>query len=158
MSTQKTYYTKQGLQELKEKINILEKQERPQLVKKMRDARSKGDLKENAEYHASKEEIALIDMRINSLKKELASAQIIDTTQIDTSKVSILTTVTLKNQTTGRQLTYQLVSSSEVDIQKGKISIDSPIAKGLLGKKKGEKTTISIPAGDITFEIVDITL
>ena len=158
MGNKKIYYTRKSLAEAKEKLALLEKEERPDLVEKMRRARAKGDLKENAEYHAVREALGFMDIRIGHLRREIAEAQIIDESNIDTSKVSIFTNVKIKNQATGKTIAYKIVSAQEANIKQGKISMESPVAKGLLGKKKGETATIRIPAGAITFEVLDISV
>ena len=157
MDNQETYYTRESLKKEKEKLSILEKEERPKIVDAMQKARDKGDLKENAAYHVARKELNFMDMQIRELRNAIGLAQIIDESNIDTSKVSIFTSVKLKNKTTSKEITYQLVPAQESNISEGKISVNSPIAKGLLGKKKGETANIRIPAGTITFEVMDIS-
>jgi len=152
------YYTKDGLDKLKTELNELKTKGRSDMAKQIAEARDKGDLSENAEYDAAKEAQGLLELKISKLEKVVGDARIIDESSIDTSKVSILSTVKIKNNKNKMEVTYQLVAEEEADLKSGKISVQSPIGKGLLGKKKGEKAVIKVPAGDMEFEILDITV
>lgn len=153
------YVTKEGLDKLKEKLHELEAFERPKISQQIAEARDKGDLSENAEYDAAKEAQGLLEMEIAKIKEKLANARIIDESQIDDSKVSILCKVQLKNRANGAEMTYTLVPEGEADLASGKISVNTPIAKGLLGKELGQTANISLPNGNkIDFEILDIKL
>ncbi len=152
------YYTKEGLDKLKAELNELKTKGRADMAKQIAEARDKGDLSENAEYDAAKEAQGLLELKISKLEKVVGDARIIDESSIDTSKVSILSTVKIKNKKNNMEVTYQLVAEEEADLKSGKISVQSPIGKGLLGKKKGEKAMIKVPAGDMEFEILDITV
>ncbi len=152
------YYTKEGLDKLKAELNELKTKGRADMAKQIAEARDKGDLSENAEYDAAKEAQGLLELKISKLENVVGDARVIDESTIDTSKVSILSTVKIKNKKTNMEVTYQLVAEEEADLKSGKISVQSPIGKGLLGKKKGEKAMIKVPAGDIEFEILDITV
>ena len=152
-----TYFTKEGLEKLKEELHQLSTKERPSISRQIAEARDKGDLSENAEYDAAKEAQGLLEMKISKLQGILNSAKVIDETKLDVSKVLILSKVKIKNTKNGATMTYTLVPENEVDLKTGKISINSPISKGLLGKKKGEKAEISVPSGKIEFEILSIS-
>ncbi|MEO9485017.1 MAG: transcription elongation factor GreA [Ekhidna sp.] len=152
------YYTKEGLDKLKAELNELKTKGRADMAKQIAEARDKGDLSENAEYDAAKEAQGLLELRISKLETVVGDARVIDESTIDTSKVSILSTVKIKNKKNNMEVTYQLVAEEEADLKSGKISVQSPIGKGLLGKKKGEKAMIKVPAGDIEFEVLDITV
>ncbi|ANH59727.1 transcription elongation factor GreA [Dokdonia donghaensis] len=151
------YYTAEGLQKLKDELNHLRDVERPKASQDIADARDKGDLSENAEYDAAKEAQGMLEMRISKLEELAANARIIDESQLDTSKVLVHSTVKIKNQTNGATMTYKLVAQNEADIKKGLISVDSPIGKGLLGKKVGEVAEIQVPSGIMKFDVVSIT-
>ncbi len=151
-----SYYTEEGLQKLKEELNHLRDVERPKASQAIADARDKGDLSENAEYDAAKEAQGLLELRISKLEETLANARLIDESQLDTSKVLVLSTVTLKNKQNGMKMTYTLVSESEADLKSGKISVTSPIGKGLLGKEVGDVAEITVPNGVLNFEILEI--
>ncbi len=153
-----SYYTAEGLRKLKEELNHLRDVERPRASQAIADARDKGDLSENAEYDAAKDAQGMLEMKINDLEKVMANAQIIKVTDVDTSQVSILTKVKIKNLKVNKEMEYTIVSESEANVKEKKISIDSPIGQGLIGKKKGDKTTIQTPAGAIDFEILDISI
>ena len=155
--TKVAYYTKEGLQKLKDELNQLKDVERPKASQAIADARDKGDLSENAEYDAAKEAQGLLEMRISKLEETLASARVIDESQLDNSKVLGLSTVTIKNKMNGQEMTYTLVAESEADLKSGKISVNSPIGKGLLGKTVGDTAEIQVPSGKIEFEVVKIT-
>ena len=155
--SQITYYTKEGLKKLQDELHHLEAVERPRISTQIADARDKGDLSENAEYDAAKEAQGLLELKISKLKELLSSARVIDESQVDNSKVFILSKVTIKHLGNGRKITYTLVAESEANLKEGKISIDSPIGKGLLGKKVGDKVDVNTPGGLIPFEILEIT-
>ncbi|MBD00334.1 MAG: transcription elongation factor GreA [Crocinitomicaceae bacterium] len=151
-----SYYTEEGLSNLKKEIKNLESVERPKISQQIAEARDKGDLSENAEYDAAKEAQGMLESRISKLKNKLANARLIDDSEIDDSKVFILSTVKIKNIKNSMEMTYTLVAENEADIRAGKISVDSPIGKGLLGKEAGQIADISTPAGIMKFEIVSI--
>lgn len=152
-----SYYTAEGLKKLRDEVEHLKGVERPKASQAIADARDKGDLSENAEYDAAKEAQGLLEMKIAKMEEVLANARLIDESQLDTSKVLVLSTVRIKNQTNGMELTYKLVAESEADLKSGKISVTSPIGKGLLGKSVGETAEISVPNGTLKFEILEIT-
>ncbi|HSR61502.1 MAG TPA: transcription elongation factor GreA [Robiginitalea sp.] len=152
-----SYYTPEGLKKLKDELNQLRDVERPKASQAIADARDKGDLSENAEYDAAKEAQGLLEMKIAKMEELLASARVIDETQLDTSRVLVLSTVRLKNRQNGQELTYTLVAESEADLKSGKISVTSPIGKGLLGKKVGETAEIQVPNGTLKFDILEIS-
>jgi transcription elongation factor GreA len=152
------YVTKETLEQMKAELQHLKSVERPAASRAIAEAREKGDLKENAEYDAAKDAQGLLEARINRMDLELASARILDVTTIDTSKVSILTKVTITNKATKKSMTYQLVSEKEADLKLFKISVTSPIGKGLLGKKVGEDAEVVTPNGKIVFSIDKITI
>jgi len=152
-----SYYTKEGLKNLREELEQLEHIERPRITNAIAEARDKGDLSENAEYHAAKEEQSLLELKIAKLKQVLSTARLIDESQLDTSKILIHSKVKIKNQINGMLFNYTLVADSESDLAKGKISVNSPIGKGLLGKKVGEIAEISVPRGIMKFEIIEIS-
>ncbi|MGA1772299.1 MAG: transcription elongation factor GreA [Flavobacteriaceae bacterium] len=152
-----SYYTKEGLKKLRDELNHLKDVERPRASQAIADARDKGDLSENAEYDAAKEAQGLLELQIAKLEATLANARIINESQLDTSKVLIHSTVEVKNTANGMTMKYKLVAQSEADLQAGKISVDSPIGKGLLGKSKGDLAEIQVPNGIITLEILTIT-
>jgi transcription elongation factor GreA len=152
-----TYYTKEGIEKLKEELHYLKTEGRSQIAKAIAEARDKGDLSENAEYDAAKEAQGLHEAKISKLGELLASARLIDESKLDTSKVLALSIVKIKNVRNGSAMTYQLVSETEADLKSGKISVKSPIAKGLLGKSVGDKVEIAVPAGKMEFEILEIS-
>ena len=152
-----SYYTEEGLKKLRDELNQLKDIERPKASQAIADARDKGDLSENAEYDAAKESQGLLELRISKLEEVLSNARIVNESDIDHSKVLILSTVDVKNLSSNSNMTYTLVAESEADLTKGKISVNSPIGKGLLGKKKGEKVIISVPSGKIELQIMKIT-
>lgn len=155
--TKVSYYTAEGLKKLREELNQLKDVERPRASKAIAEARDKGDLSENAEYDAAKEAQGLLEMKISKLEDTLAAARLIDESQLDNSKVLVLSTVKLKNQTNGMEMKYTLVSESEADLKSGKISVTSPIGKGLLGKAVGDVAEIKAPKGTLKFDILEIT-
>ncbi len=152
-----SYYTAEGLKKLREELNHLKDVERPNASQAIAEARDKGDLSENAEYDAAKEAQGMLEMKIAKLEETLANARLIDETQLDTSKVLVLSTVKIKNQTNGMEMTYTLVAESEADLATGKISVSSPIGKGLLGKSVGDVAEIEVPNGTMKFDILEIT-
>ncbi len=158
MAHQIGYYTEEGLQRLKDELIHLRTTERRAATQAIVDARDKGDLSENAEYDAAREAQALLEFRIAKLEDVIANARIVDETKLDLSKVSILTTVKIKNLGNGAAMKYTLVAENEADLKIGKISVDSPIGKALLGKKVGEKVDVQAPAGKMTFEIAEISI
>ncbi|MDQ3190146.1 MAG: transcription elongation factor GreA [Bacteroidota bacterium] len=151
-----TYFTQEGLEKLKEELHQLTAFERPSISRQIADARDKGDLSENAEYDAAKEAQGLLEMKISKLQDVVSNARIIDESKLDNSKVLILSKVKIKNVKNGATMTYTLVPENEADLKTGKISINSPIATGLLGKKIGENVTIAVPSGDMEFEVIEI--
>lgn len=151
------YFTEEGLKKLKDELDQLERVERPSISKQIAEARDKGDLSENAEYDAAKEAQGMLEMKISKLKDIISKARIIDESKMDSSKAYILSTVTIKNLKNNQQMKYTLVPEKEANIREGKLSVDSPIAKGLLGKTVGEQVKITVPAGQIQFEIIEIT-
>ena len=152
-----TYYTKEGFDELKLDLDRMEKVERPKISAQIAEARDKGDLSENAEYDAAKEAQGHLEAKIAQLQDLLISARVIDETKLDTSKVHILTTVKIRNLKNKAIVSYQLVPERESDIKAGKISVTSPIAKGLMGKSVGDTVDVKVPVGLITFEIIEIS-
>ena len=151
-----SYYTAEGLKKLKEELNHLKDVERPKASNAIAEARDKGDLSENAEYDAAKEAQGMLEMKISKLEATLSNARLIDESQLDLSKVLVLSKVTIKNLNNQMQLKYTLVAESEADLKSGKISVNSPIGKGLLGKKVGEIAEVIVPNGTIKFEIISI--
>ena len=153
-----SYYTKDGLEKLKAELNTLKSRGRADIARQIADARDKGDLSENAEYDAAKDAQGLLEAKIAQLEDLVSNARLLDENNIDTSKVSILSKVTIKNKKNGASVTYTLVSEEEADLKTGKISTMSPIGKGLLGKKVGETAKIKTPAGEMEFEVVKIAV
>tara|TARA_B000000477_G_scaffold106562_1_gene97688 strand:+ start:198 stop:671 length:474 start_codon:yes stop_codon:yes gene_type:complete len=151
-----SYYTEEGLNKLKDELNHLKDIERPKASNAIAEARDKGDLSENAEYDAAKEAQGMLEMKISKLEAILSNARLIDESQLDLSKVLVLSKVTIKNLSNQMQLNYTLVAESEADLKSGKISVNSPIGKGLLGKKVGEIAEVVVPNGTIKFEIISI--
>jgi transcription elongation factor GreA len=151
------YYTEEGLRKLQEELHHMRTVERPHLSQQIADARDKGDLSENAEYHAAKEEQGLLEARIAKLEEVVANARVIDTDQLDTSKAYIHTTVKVKQVGSGMERSFTLVAESEADVRTGKISVSSPIGKGLLGKKVGEVAEVTTPTGSTKFEVLGIS-
>ncbi|MBO7409172.1 MAG: transcription elongation factor GreA [Paludibacteraceae bacterium] len=152
-----TYMTAEGLQKLKDELQFLEGTERPRVIAAIAEARDKGDLSENAEYDAAKEEQGHLESKIAMLKAKIMDARIIDESTIKTDEVQILTKVKVQNLKNGQEKVYQLVTESEANILEGKIAVTTPIAKGLLGKKIGEIAQVQVPAGLIEFKIVEIS-
>jgi len=155
--TKVSYYSAEGLKKLREEVNQLKDIERPKASNAIAEARDKGDLSENAEYDAAKEAQGMLEMRISKLENTLANARLIDESQLDTSKVLVHSNVKIKNHSNGVEMTYKLVAQSEADLKSGKISVDSPIGKGLLGKEVGEIAEIQVPNGVMNFEIIEIS-
>ena len=151
------YYTEEGLKNLKAELDQLRDVERPKASQAIAEARDKGDLSENAEYDAAKEAQGLLELKIAKLEELVANARVIGESQLDTSKVLILSTVKLKNKANNAIMTYTLVAESEADLKAGKISVSSPIGRGLLGKSVGEIAEIKVPNGTLQMEIIEIT-
>jgi transcription elongation factor GreA len=152
------YVSKETLEQMKEELLHMRTVERPAAAHAIAEAREKGDLKENAEYDAAKENQGILEAKIKRLENDLANARILEADNVDTSKVSILTKVTLTNLNTKKKLTYQIVSEKEADLKQNKISITSPIGQGLMGKVVGEVAEVTVPAGIVKFKIEDITV
>ena len=152
-----SYYTKEGLDKLRSELNHLKDVERPNASKAIAEARDKGDLSENAEYDAAKEAQGMLEMRISKLEETLSNARVIDESQLDNSKVLVLSKVKIKNQLNSMEMDYTLVADGEADLASGKISVNSPIGKGLLGKSVGDVAQINVPSGVINFEIIEIS-
>jgi transcription elongation factor GreA len=155
--SQINYYTEEGLKKLKDELYDMKTVQRPSISSQIAEARDKGDLSENAEYDAAKEAQGLLEMKISKLETILSNARVMDTTNLDNSKVYILSKVKIKNISNGMEMEYMLVAENEADLKEKKISIDSPIGKGLLGKKPGEIADIQTPNGIMQFEIIEIT-
>jgi transcription elongation factor GreA len=151
------YFTEEGLKKLQDELEQLINVERPNISQQIAEARDKGDLSENAEYDAAKNAQGMLELRISKMQDKIMNARIIDESKMDSSKVLILSTVTVKNLKNNSTMKYMLVPEEESDIKKGKLSVESPIAKGFLGKKIGDKVDIQVPAGMIQFEIVDVS-
>ena len=152
-----SYYTQEGLKELRDKLDHLKDVERPLASQAIGEARDKGDLSENAEYDAAKEAQGMLEMEISKLEETLSNARIIDESKLDSSKVLVHSMVKIKNLTNSATMQYKLVAQSEANLAQGKISVDSPIGKGLLGKKLGDIAEIEIPNGNVKFEILEIS-
>tara|TARA_B100000941_G_C28423354_1_gene510041 strand:+ start:579 stop:1055 length:477 start_codon:yes stop_codon:yes gene_type:complete len=152
-----SYYSLDGLKKLRKELNYLKDIERPKASQAIAEARDKGDLSENAEYDAAKEAQGLLELQISKLEETLSNARLIDESQLDMTKVLVHSKVVVKNISNGMQMKYKLVAQSEADLNSGKISVDSPIGKGLLGKSSGEITQISVPSGTIQLEIISIS-
>ena len=153
-----TYMTASGLQKLKEELQHLESVERPRVIAAIAEAREKGDLSENAEYDAAKEEQGILESRIAMLKAKIVDARIIDENDVNTDEVQILTKVRVENLKTGQEKVYQLVTEGEANILEGKIATTTPIAKGLMGKKVGDVAEVIVPAGKLEFKILEISI
>ncbi len=152
-----SYYTVEGLKKLREELDQLKNIERPKASQAIAEARDKGDLSENAEYDAAKEAQGMLEMRIAKLEEVHSNARLIDETNLDLSKVLVLSNVKIKNQANGMELKYTLVAESEADLKSGKISVTSPIGKGLLGKSVGQIAEINVPNGKLFFEVLEIS-
>lgn len=153
-----SYVTAEGLDRLKKELEQLEKVERPKISQQIAEARDKGDLSENAEYDAAKEAQGLLEMKISKLKNTIANSRILDQSKIETSTVQILNKIKIKNKKNNTVMQYTIVSESEANLKEGKISVNTPIAKGLLGKKVGDIVDIQVPSGVIPFEIIEISI
>jgi transcription elongation factor GreA len=158
MANEIIYLTAEGMQKLKDELQHMRSVERPAISAAIAEARDKGDLSENAEYDAAREAQGLLEMRIAQLEQTLTNARIIDESKIDKSKVQILSKVTLLNHNNNKQVTYTIVSENEANLREGKLAIGTPIAKAILGKKKGEVVEVTVPAGVMKFEILDINI
>ena len=154
---QTVYLTEEGLEKLKKELHFLRAKERPRIARAIQEAREKGDLSENAEYDAAKEEQGHLEARIAKMELTISSARLVDEKQVDSSKAYILSNVRVKNLKTGSEQTYQLVSAHEANLREGKISVDSPIGKGLLGKEVGDVVEVDVPAGKVRLEILDLS-
>ncbi|MCZ2355478.1 MAG: transcription elongation factor GreA [Bacteroidia bacterium] len=152
-----SYFTEEGLKRLQEELHEMKTKQRTDIAKQIAEAREKGDLSENAEYDAAKDAQGLLELRIAQLEAQLKNARVLDDSNLDSSKVLILSLVKLKNLKTNQVVTYQLVSQQEADLKSGRISIESPIGKGLLGKVVGDKAEITVPAGKLSFEVLEIS-
>lgn len=152
-----SYYTAEGLKKLRDEVDQLRDIERPKASRAIGEARDKGDLSENAEYDAAKEAQGMLELKISKLEAILANARLIDESQLDISKVLVHSTVKIRNQANGMEMKYKLVAQSEADLKAGKISVDSPIGKGLLGKQQGEIAEIQVPSGILKFDILEIS-
>ncbi len=152
-----SYYTEEGLKNLREELNKLKDIERPKISNAIAEARDKGDLSENAEYDAAKEAQGMLEMKISKLEEVLAGARLMDESQLDTSKVLVLSKVKIKNENNGLEMDYMLVADGEADLASGKISVNSPIGKGLLGKSVGDIAQIIVPNGTLKFKILEIS-
>ena len=157
-NAKKNILTYAGLQELEAELEDLKVNKRKEVAQKIKEAREQGDLSENAEYDAAKDAQGLLEAKIAQLKDTIATCRVIDESQIDTSKVQMLNKVTIKNTKTGATMTYTLVSETEANFKEGKLSIHTPIAQALVGKKLGDKVMVKVPAGEMEFEIMDISL
>ena len=153
-----TYHTEEGLKKLNEELHHLRTHERKQISKQIAEARDKGDLSENAEYDAAKEAQGLLEMKISKMQDIVSNARVIDKSKLDLTKVLILSTVKLKNHQNGSVVTYNIVPENEANLKLGKISVDSPIARGLLGKSVGDIAEIKVPNGTIKLEVVEIII
>jgi transcription elongation factor GreA len=153
----KKYYTKEGIKKLKDEVDYLRNVERPSISQQIAEARDKGDLSENAEYDAAKNAQGMLEMKISKLLEIISNASVIDESKLDNTKVLILSTVKLKNKSNNSIMTYCIVPENEADLKTGKLSVSSPIAKGLLGKIVGDEVNINVPAGVITLEVIEIT-
>ena len=152
-----SYYTEEGLKKLRQELNTLKDIERPKISNAIAEARDKGDLSENAEYDAAKEAQGMLEMKISKLEETLAGARLIDESQLDTSKVLVLSKVKIKNMSNNMEMDYMIVADGEADLASGKISVNSPIGKGLLGKSVGDVAEINVPSGTLKFKILKIS-
>lgn len=152
------YLTKEGYEKLRSELDELKSTGRQKVARAIAEAREKGDLSENAEYDAAKDAQGMLEMKINDLEKKLANARILDASQLDNSKVTVLSHVTIRNKKTKKEMTYHLVSETEADLKAKKISVSSPMGQGLLGKAVGDIAVVETPRGNIEFEIVEINL
>ena len=152
-----SYYTEEGLKKLRQELNTLKDIERPKISNAIAEARDKGDLSENAEYDAAKEAQGMLEMKISKLEEALAGARLIDESQLDTSKALVLSKVKIKNKSNNMEMDYMIVADGEADLASGKISVNSPIGKGLLGKSVGDIAEIDVPSGKLKFKILKIS-
>jgi len=152
-----SYYTEEGLKKLRQELNTLRDIERPKISNAIAEARDKGDLSENAEYDAAKEAQGMLEMKISKLEETLAGARLIDESQLDTSKALVLSKVKIKNESNNMEMDYMIVADGEADLASGKISVNSPIGKGLLGKSVGDIAEINVPRGTLKFKILKIS-
>jgi transcription elongation factor GreA len=152
------YFTQEGLDRLKKELHQLKTVERPSISNQIAEARDKGDLSENAEYHAAKEAQGLLELKISKMEEVLNNAKVVDKSQLDASKVLILSKVKIRNTANGAEMNYTIVAENEANFKEGKISVTSPVAQALLGKKVGGKAKVKTPAGEITFEILEVNL
>lgn len=155
--SQVSYFTEEGLNKLKEELNYLKVHERASISRQIAEARDKGDLSENAEYDAAKEAQGLLELKISKLEEIISNARIVDESQMDTSKVLILSKVKIKNMANGAMMTYTLVAENEANLKEGKISVNSPIAQGLLGKKVGDVAEVKVPSGTVKVQVLEIS-
>ncbi|MBL0343484.1 MAG: transcription elongation factor GreA [Bacteroidetes bacterium] len=155
--SQVNYFTEEGLKKLQDELSHLKSVERPSISRQIAEARDKGDLSENAEYDAAKDAQGLLELKISKLEDLLSTARVLDESKIDTSKVSVLSKVRIRNTSNKTEMTYTLVTENEADLKSGKISVTSPIGKGLLGRKPGDTVDIEVPSGMIKFEIIEIS-
>lgn len=153
-----SYFTEEGLAKLKKELEYMRSVKRPEISKQIAEARDKGDLSENAEYDAAKEAQGMLEAQIAKMELKVANARIIDKSKIDSSKITILSHVTLKNKKSGAKMKYQIVPENEANLKQGKISISTPIAKGLIGKKVGDEAQIMVPNGTMNFEILNVEI
>lgn len=153
-----TYFTKEGLANLKKELNYLKTKGRTEIASQIAEAREKGDLSENAEYDAAKEAQGHLELKISKLEETLGNARLMDENKIDTSKVQVLATVKVQNHKLNKEQNFMLVSENEANVKTGKISVNSPIGRGLLGKKVGEVAEIKVPSGTLKFEVLDISM
>lgn len=151
------YFTEEGLKKIKDELDHLKSIERPKVIQQIAEARDKGDLSENAEYDAAKEAQGMLEMKISKLEETLSGARVIDESQLDNSKVLVLSKIKIKNKANGMEMAYTLVADGEADLSSGKLSINSPIGKGLLGKSLGDEAEIKVPNGTIQFVITEIS-
>ncbi len=158
ITMQRSYYTRESFARLRQRLEQMKSEERPRISQAIAEAREKGDLRENAEYHAAKEAQGLLEAEIARLEQELATASVIDKTQLDASRVCILSTVTFRDEATKKAQTYTLVSAKDVNLKQGRISVTSPVGQGLLGKKVGERARIQVPSGTLEVEVLAIEL
>ena len=155
--SQVSYFTEEGLQKIKDELKQLRTVERPSIAQQIGEAMDKGDLSENAEYDAAKEAQGLLELKISKLETLIANARVVDVSELDTSKVLILSKVKIKNSLNGAEMEYTIVSEKEANMKEKRISVESPIAKGLLGKKVGETAEVQVPSGIMKFEVLEIS-
>src|SRR6185312_1456874 len=157
MATQTEYFTQEGFDRLKKELHELKTVERPSISRQIAEAKDKGDLSENAEYSAAKEAQGLLELRIGKIHETLNNAKVVDKTTLDISKVLILSKVKIKNALNGAVMNYTIVTENEANLKEGKISVNSPVAQGILGKKVGDKAKVKTPAGEVTLEVLEIS-